>query len=622
MVPVPSSQRTTARASWRGASQAHGRPAGLARRLRPAAAARLGPPTCVRPCSSMAPRPAPAHDAAPHASPAVPTRCPGTACGTAASPRTRRLRGARSTSDQPAGSAARAVARAASQTGACTKTRPREHPHPAPPVATPRPKTPTTPAPCAPTRRARGVRPLRAATGSGPLVGCWRLVPAPCRVGTWDLVGGWPGHPPPRLAPRVALPGGHAAALGVRGGRPPRTLRHTGWAGLPGRPVVVSARAVPHRVGAHPVAAAHPCHGPRGLRRRAAGPVCGHLLARAPPLGCAAPARGRGADLAQSMRPRPPTARHPAWSALRLPTSLGAAPPGARLAPWPTPPRRAVLSPTVSCHRTALAPSGWPRPPLAPRHAAMPCTSAPAVPSWSRGRGPPHWLPVWRPALRPSAPGRGPDTPPRHRSTPRARAQAVPALRGGHGWARGRRRGPSQPCWAPPTGRNPPRAPATLPTVGLARRAATPSTPEAGRAPAHPTGLCARRRCPGRSWPRPSCTSGARIAARRGQGGTPATWRHPAARGSLVPCGSPTIPASSLPTMPPTSSHVATLLRTSQTSGERSTCSPLCRGWTRSRSTSDSDHPWVSSCTSHQGLINDPEKISASVGHHIRRNTV
>ena len=123
-------------------------------------------------------------------------------------------------------------------------------------METHRTKKRTTPEPCDPMSRERGVRPRLAAKLSGTMVGLWLLVPAHLRLGTWDLFCGWTGHPPPRLEPRVALPLVHDAALCVSGGCQPRNLSQKGLALRTGLPFVVSDMAVPQRLGAHPVAAA------------------------------------------------------------------------------------------------------------------------------------------------------------------------------------------------------------------------------------------------------------------------------------------------------------------------------------------------------------------------------
>jgi hypothetical protein len=164
-------------------------------------------------------------------------------------------------------------------------------------VETPRTKKRTTPEPCDPTRRERGVRQLLADKIRGTMVGLWLRVPAHVRLGTGDLCCGWTGHPPPRLEPRVALPWVHEAALCVSGVRQQRPLSQKGFAWLNGLPCVVSDMAVHQRLGAHTVAAAQQLHIPLGLLRRASGHFCGPLLA-------IEPHRVRSSSKRQMRRPR------------------------------------------------------------------------------------------------------------------------------------------------------------------------------------------------------------------------------------------------------------------------------------------------------------------------------
>ena len=107
-----------------------------------------------------------------------------------------------------------------------------------------RTKKRTTPEPCDPLSLERGVRQLLADKISGTMVGLWLLVPEHLRLGTWDLLCGWTGHPTPRLEPRVALQLVHEAALCVSGVRQQRTLSQKGFELLNGLPFVVSDMAV------------------------------------------------------------------------------------------------------------------------------------------------------------------------------------------------------------------------------------------------------------------------------------------------------------------------------------------------------------------------------------------
>ena len=146
-------------------------------------------------------------------------------------------------------------------------------------METHRTKKRTQPEPCDPTSLERGVRQLLADKISGTRGGLWLLVPEHLRLGTWDLLCGWPGHPTPRLEPRVALQLVHEAALCVSGVRQQRTLSQKGFALLNGLPFVVSDIAVHQLLAAHTVAEAQQFPVTLGLLRRASGHFCGHLLA-------------------------------------------------------------------------------------------------------------------------------------------------------------------------------------------------------------------------------------------------------------------------------------------------------------------------------------------------------
>ena len=146
-------------------------------------------------------------------------------------------------------------------------------------METHRTKKRTKPEPCDPTSLERGVRQLLADKVSGTMVGLWLLVPEHLRLGTWDLLCGWTGHPTPRLEPRVALHLVHEAALCVSGVRQQRTLSQKGFEVLNGLPFVVSDLAVHQLLGAHTVAEAQQLQVTLGLLRRASGHFCGHLLA-------------------------------------------------------------------------------------------------------------------------------------------------------------------------------------------------------------------------------------------------------------------------------------------------------------------------------------------------------
>jgi Transposase DDE domain len=165
------------------------------------------------------------------------------------------------------------------KTLACKKKLHRYHPQPEPPVETHRTKKRTKPEPCDPTSLERGVRQLLADKVSGTMVGLWLLVPEHLRLGTWDLLCGWTGHPTPRLEPRVALQLVHEAALCVSGVRQQRTLSQKGFEVLNGLPFVVSDMAVHQLLGAHTVEEAQQLQVTLGLLRRASGHFFGNLLA-------------------------------------------------------------------------------------------------------------------------------------------------------------------------------------------------------------------------------------------------------------------------------------------------------------------------------------------------------
>ena len=133
-------------------------------------------------------------------------------------------------------------------------------PQPEAPVDTHRTKKRTQPEPCDPTSLERGVRQLLADKISGNLVGLWLLVPEHLRLGTWDLLCGWTGHPTPRLEPRVALQLIHEAALCVTGVRQQRTLSQKGFELLNGLPFVVTDMAVHQLLRAHTITTGQKTH--------------------------------------------------------------------------------------------------------------------------------------------------------------------------------------------------------------------------------------------------------------------------------------------------------------------------------------------------------------------------
>ena len=111
------------------------------------------------------------------------------------------------------------------------------------------------------------------------MVGLWLLVPEHLRLGTWELLCGWTGHPTPRLEPRVALQLVHEAALCVTGVRQQRTLSQKGFELLNGLPFVVTDMAVHQLLRAHTVDEAQNLQVALGRLRRASGHFCGHFLA-------------------------------------------------------------------------------------------------------------------------------------------------------------------------------------------------------------------------------------------------------------------------------------------------------------------------------------------------------
>jgi hypothetical protein len=125
----------------------------------------------------------------------------------------------------------------------------------------------------------RHVRHLLADKISGNMVGLWLLVPEHLRLGTWDLLCRWTGHPPQHVHPRLALQVVHEAALCVPGTRQQRCLSQKGFELVNGLPFIATDQAMHDLLHAHSVAEARTLQLHLGLLRRARGHYVGRLLA-------------------------------------------------------------------------------------------------------------------------------------------------------------------------------------------------------------------------------------------------------------------------------------------------------------------------------------------------------
>jgi hypothetical protein len=79
---------------------------------------------------------------------------------------------------------------------------------------------------------------------SGNQVGNWLLLPEPLRLGTWDLLLRWSGHPPQRVEPRLGLHLVHEAVLCLCSYRYRRTLSQKGFELANGLPFVPNDQAL------------------------------------------------------------------------------------------------------------------------------------------------------------------------------------------------------------------------------------------------------------------------------------------------------------------------------------------------------------------------------------------
>jgi len=111
------------------------------------------------------------------------------------------------------------------------------------------------------------------------MVGLWLLLPEHLRLGSWDLLRAWTGHPTSQVEPRLALQLVHEAALCVSGIRQGRTLSQKGFELANGLPFVASDQAIHDLLDAHTVAQAQALQLALGLIRRARGHFAGRLLA-------------------------------------------------------------------------------------------------------------------------------------------------------------------------------------------------------------------------------------------------------------------------------------------------------------------------------------------------------
>lgn len=125
----------------------------------------------------------------------------------------------------------------------------------------------------------RGVRQLLADKISGNLVGLWLLIPEHLRLGTWDLLRGWSGHPGERVEPRLALQLVHEAALCTTGLRRRRSLSQRGFELANGLPFVANDVAMHTLLADHTVAEAQRLQVALGRIRRVSGDFAGRLLA-------------------------------------------------------------------------------------------------------------------------------------------------------------------------------------------------------------------------------------------------------------------------------------------------------------------------------------------------------
>jgi len=126
------------------------------------------------------------------------------------------------------------------------------------------------------------VRQLLADKISGNQVGIWLLAPEHLRLGTWDLLLRWTGHPTARIEPRLALHLVNEAAFCSSSFRQGRTLSQKGFELANGLPFVPTDQAIHDLLDAHSVAQAQQLQIALGKLRRAGKHFAGQVLALDP----------------------------------------------------------------------------------------------------------------------------------------------------------------------------------------------------------------------------------------------------------------------------------------------------------------------------------------------------
>ena len=123
------------------------------------------------------------------------------------------------------------------------------------------------------------MRQLLADKISGNMVGLWLLIPEHLRLGTWDLLCGWSGHPGERVEPRLGLQLIHESALCSAGLRNQRSLSQRGFELANGLPFVANDVAIHTLLAEHTVAESRRLQIALGQIRRTSGDFAGKLLA-------------------------------------------------------------------------------------------------------------------------------------------------------------------------------------------------------------------------------------------------------------------------------------------------------------------------------------------------------
>ncbi len=136
--------------------------------------------------------------------------------------------------------------------------------------------------PCDPRSVERDVRQMLADKVSGNQVGIWLLAPEHLRLGTWDLLRGWSGHPGEAVQPRLALHLVNEAAMCLCSYRHQRTLSQKGFELANGLPFVPTDSAIHELLASHTVGQSRQLQIALGKLRRANGHFGGRLLALDP----------------------------------------------------------------------------------------------------------------------------------------------------------------------------------------------------------------------------------------------------------------------------------------------------------------------------------------------------